>query len=504
MPPSPRAASGGLYGFGDFDAETAARLELEKLGVDDLCSASDSDSFESSFAVAGEAGDDDETGHDEWKDTSVPTNTTQHDTGTRCGTRSLKEESLNTSFEDDAVDRARAARTTGTTTSTTANDPIGNVRRAWQKRHAAWNARDVECVSGDVQTVLGVDGAETLRGVDGTETLRGVDGTETSVVIHDSQPREQHEWIDASASRATRAAFHEAYAEKEALFTQRKRADARNAVALECDAAKVNVAATDRRLEQQRVVALVARREVSLAPKVLIPPQTVHSPPGAGERGKGSSGERAKNAVNSRSTHGNSALAAAAAATRIQSRWRGFACRARVGRLFHGAMVTEADLSFGDSLTGVDEEFYTPPDGLDLEAEKLPEPTPAMFWPGFSESPTVRRDEEDEEDKEEDDEDDEETRTEAANGNARRTVAERVSADAASEWGFAPLCAAERAFLKHRACVQLERKRRERKVLLMDPMKRLERVLGVTGKKNEKKNGKENSSRSARGLRRGG
>ena len=186
-----------------------------------------------------------------------------------------------------------------------------------------------------------------------------------------------------------------------------------------------------------------------------------------------------------RATRGLCALASeavssdAAAALAIQSRWRGVAVRRRLRRARDAARrrAAEEASSFGDPLSfaGVDEAVYTPPAGLDLDAEETPlsnaeatetERTLARasmqslheyaFAPPLGGVPAPRR--------------------------APRASAPAIAAAleaAATEWGFRASGPAEEAFLRHRARIHVEARRRARREQLKDPLERVARFRAV-------------------------
>ena len=186
-----------------------------------------------------------------------------------------------------------------------------------------------------------------------------------------------------------------------------------------------------------------------------------------------------------RATRGLCALASeavssdAAAALAIQSRWRGVAVRRRLRRARDAARrrAAEEASSFGDPLSfaGVDEAVYTPPAGLDLDAEETPlsnaeatetERTLARasmqslheyaFAPPLGGVPAPRR---------------------APRGSAPAIAAALEAA--ATEWGFRASGPAEEAFLRHRARLHVEARRRARREQLKDPLERVARFRAV-------------------------
>jgi hypothetical protein len=164
----------------------------------------------------------------------------------------------------------------------------------------------------------------------------------------------------------------------------------------------------------------------------------------------------------------------------IQSRWRGVAVRRRLRRARDAARrrAAEEASSSGDPLSfaGVDEAVYTPPAGLDLDAEETPlsdaeaTETERTLAYDFLVSarheypvaplggvPAPRR---------------------APSSMSAPAIAAALEA-AASEWGFRASGPAEEAFLRHRARLHVEARRRARREQLKDPLERVARFRAV-------------------------
>ena len=184
-----------------------------------------------------------------------------------------------------------------------------------------------------------------------------------------------------------------------------------------------------------------------------------------------------------------------AAATRIQSLWRGEAVRNRLKRLFLDARyeLDETLFKLQDECCeydGVAEAFYMPPPDLFLDPETVDtavehlekltavefhtfpdvrhEAVSQMRYANPSASDETRSDDEDE------------TRVYVSSPHASST--ERRLAASATEWGFPRKSAVEEAFLRHRAKLHVEAKRRERREAMKDPTRRLQRLKASEAK----------------------
>jgi hypothetical protein len=130
---------------------------------------------------------------------------------------------------------------------------------------------------------------------------------------------------------------------------------------------------------------------------------------------------------------------------------------------------------------GVAEAFYMPPPDLFLDPETVDtavefhtfpdvrhEAVSQMRYANPSASDETRSDDEDE------------TRVYVSSPHASST--ERRLAASATEWGFPRKSAVEEAFLRHRAKLHVEAKRRERREAMKDPTRRLQRLKASEAK----------------------
>ena len=405
----------------DFDAEEAMRAELEALG-EDVCS-----SEEERFAEDG-AGDNNARGA--------------------------------------AGDPARSppvGRAWGWD-----RDPVEDVQRAWSRREARLRRNSAS------RGRLGDDDDEFSPDAPRDDAL----GSSASASSSDETSSE-------GETRETRAAFLRAYEARERARAQER--ESRRA------AARRDEEAAEMGAEAERAAA-AARAEAEPAPETA--PETAPDvfelrPEGLPSSAGTDVSDAAEPRVPER-TRAARALCApaseaaaseevsAAAALAIQSRWRGVAVRRRLRRARDAARrrAAEEASSSGDPLSfaGVDEAVYTPPAGLDLDAEETPlpdaEPTETLG------SRTLAR---------------ESARHEypvAPFGGVaapRRAFSPRGSAPAiaaaleaaASEWGFRASGPAEEAFLRHRARLHVEARRRARREQLKDPLERVARFRAV-------------------------
>ncbi len=386
-----------------FDAEEAMRAELEALG-EDVCS-----SEEERFAEDGAEG----------------------------------------AARPAAGDAARAPR--GARAWGWDRDPVEDVRRAWSRREARLRRNGASSLSpGDDKK------AESARHQStGTKEAPRGDGAPASSA---SSASSGDETSSEGETRETRAAFLRAYEARE-----RARADAREsrgprrsaaaAIAAAADSARAAPDVSERCPEGHPIPA--GTDDVDAAePRLADRARAARAPPA-------SAGDAAA----------REAAAAAAAAAAIQSRWRGVAVRRRLRRARDTARrAAAADASSSGDLAsfgGVDAAVYTPPAGLDLDAEEAPLPLEAT-------EPDRRRGGE----------------VGARGGSAgrppfrgpgpRSAAASATALEAAAtEWGFRASGPAEEAFLRHRARLHVEARRRARREQLKDPLERVARFRAV-------------------------
>ena len=328
-------------------------------------------------------------------------------------------------------------------------DPVEDVRRAWSRREARLRRNSASSLSpGDDKK------AESARHPStGTKEAPRGDGAPASSA---SSASSGDETSSEGETRETRAAFLRAYEARE-----RARADARESCGPRRSAAAAIAAAAD----SARAAPDVSERSPEGHP---IPAGTDDV-----DAAEPRLADRARAARAPPASAGDAAAreAAAAAAAAIQSRWRGVAVRRRLRRARDAARrAAAADASSSGDLAsfgGVDAAVYTPPAGLDLDAEEAPLPLEAT-------EPDRRRGGE----------------VGARGGSAgrppfrgpgpRSAAASATALEAAAtEWGFRASGPAEEAFLRHRARLHVEARRRARREQLKDPLERVARFRAV-------------------------
>ena len=335
-------------------------------------------------------------------------------------------------------------------------DPVEDVQRAWSRREAR------------------------LRRNSASRGRLGDDDDEFSP----DAPRDDARASSASASsgdetssegetRETRAAFLRAYEAQERARAQER--ESRRA------AARRDAEAAEKGAEAERAEAETApetAQDVFERRPEGLPSSAGTDVSDAAEPGRVPERTRALYAPASEAAASEELSAAAALA--IQSRWRGVAVRRRLRRARDAARrrAAEEASSSGDPLSfaGVDEAVYTPPAGLDLDAEETPlsdaeaTETERTLAYDFLVSarheypvaplggvPAPRR---------------------APSSMSAPAIAAALEA-AASEWGFRASGPAEEAFLRHRARLHVEARRRARREQLKDPLERVARFRAV-------------------------
>ena len=333
-------------------------------------------------------------------------------------------------------------------------DPVEDVQRAWKRREARLRRNSASFKVDDECS------PDAPRDDAPASSASASSGDETS---------------SEGETRETRAAFLRAYEARERARAQAR--ESRRAAALR-----------DEEAAETGVEAAKKRAEAEIAPASALDVFERHKeglPSSAGTTAVFDAAELGSVPERTRATRGLCALASeavssdAAAALAIQSRWRGVAVRRRLRRARDAARrrAAEEASSFGDPLSfaGVDEAVYTPPAGLDLDAEETPlsnaeatetEPTLARasmqslheyaFALPLGGVPAPRR--------------------------APRSSAPAIAAAleaAATEWGFRASGPAEEAFLRHRARLHVEARRRARREQLKDPLERVARFRAV-------------------------
>ena len=341
-------------------------------------------------------------------------------------------------------------------------DPVEDVQRAWKRREARLRRNSASFKVDDECS------PDAPRDDAPASSASASSGDETS---------------SEGETRETRAAFLRAYEARERARAQAR--ESRRAAALR-----------DEEAAETGVEAAKKRAEAEIAPASALDVFERHKeglPSSAGTTAVFDAAELGSVPERTRATRGLCALASeavssdAAAALAIQSRWRGVAVRRRLRRARDAARrrAAEEASSFGDPLSfaGVDEAVYTPPAGLDLDAEETPlsnaeatetERTLARasmqslheyaFAPPLGGVPAPRR---------------------APRGSAPAIAAALEAA--ATEWGFRASGPAEEAFLRHRARLHVEARRRARREQLKDPLERVARFRAVAAATASKK-----------------
>ena len=335
-------------------------------------------------------------------------------------------------------------------------DPVEDVQRAWKRREARLRRNSASFKVDDECS------PDAPRDDAPASSASASSGDETS---------------SEGETRETRAAFLRAYEARERARAQAR--ESRRAAALrDEEAAETGVEAAKKKKRAEAEMAPASAPDVFERPKEGLPSS-------AGTTAVFDAAELGSVPERTRATRGLCALASeavssdAAAALAIQSRWRGVAVRRRLRRARDAARrrAAEEASSFGDPLSfaGVDEAVYTPPAGLDLDAEETPlsnaeatetERTLARasmqslheyaFAPPLGGVPAPRR---------------------APRGSAPAIAAALEAA--ATEWGFRASGPAEEAFLRHRARLHVEARRRARREQLKDPLERVARFRAV-------------------------
>ena len=341
-------------------------------------------------------------------------------------------------------------------------DPVEDVQRAWKRREARLRRNSASFKVDDECS------PDAPRDDAPASSASASSGDETS---------------SEGETRETRAAFLRAYEARERARAQAR--ESRRAAALR-----------DEEAAETGVEAAKKRAEAEIAPASALDVFERHKeglPSSAGTTAVFDAAELGSVPERTRATRGLCALASeavssdAAAALAIQSRWRGVAVRRRLRRARDAARrrAAEEASSFGDPLSfaGVDEAVYTPPACLDLDAEETPlsnaeatetERTLARasmqslheyaFAPPLGGVPAPRR---------------------APRGSAPAIAAALEAA--ATEWGFRASGPAEEAFLRHRARLHVEARRRARREQLKDPLERVARFRAVAAATASKK-----------------
>ena len=335
-------------------------------------------------------------------------------------------------------------------------DPVEDVQRAWKRREARLRRNSASFKVDDECS------PDAPRDDAPASSASASSGDETS---------------SEGEKRETRAAFLRAYEARERARAQAR--ESRRAAALrDEEAAETGVEAAKKKKRAEAEMAPASAPDVFERHKEGLPSS-------AGTTAVFDAAELGSVPERTRATRGLCALASeavssdAAAALAIQSRWRGVAVRRRLRRARDAARrrAAEEASSFGDPLSfaGVDEAVYTPPAGLDLDAEETPlsnaeatetERTLARasmqslheyaFALPLGGVPAPRR--------------------------APRSSAPAIAAAleaAATEWGFRASGPAEEAFLRHRARLHVEARRRARREQLKDPLERVARFRAV-------------------------
>ena len=335
-------------------------------------------------------------------------------------------------------------------------DPVEDVQRAWKRREARLRRNSASFKVDDECS------PDAPRDDAPASSASASSGDETS---------------SEGETRETRAAFLRAYEARERARAQAR--ESRRAAALrDEEAAETGVEAAKKKKRAEAEMAPASAPDVFERHKEGLPSS-------AGTTAVFDAAELGSVPERTRATRGLCALASeavssdAAAALAIQSRWRGVAVRRRLRRARDAARrrAAEEASSFGDPLSfaGVDEAVYTPPAGLDLDAEETPlsnaeatetERTLARasmqslheyaFAPPLGGVPAPRR---------------------APRGSAPAIAAALEAA--ATEWGFRASGPAEEAFLRHRARLHVEARRRARREQLKDPLERVARFRAV-------------------------
>ena len=346
-------------------------------------------------------------------------------------------------------------------------DPVEDVQRAWSRREARLRRNSAS------RGRLGDDDDEFSPGAPRDDarasSASASSGDETS---------------SEGETRETRAAFLRAYEAQERARAQER--ESRRAAARR-DAEAAEKGAEAERAEAARAEAETAQDVFERRPEGL-PISAGTDVSDAAEPGRAPERTRAFCAPASEAAASEELSAAAALA--IQSRWRGVAVRRRLRRARDAARrrAAEEASSSGDPLSfaGVDEAVYTPPAGLDLDAEETPlsdaeatatERTLAYDYlvsarheypvAPLGGVPAPRR---------------------APSSMSAPAIAAALEA-AASEWGFRASGPAEEAFLRHRARLHVEARRRARREQLKDPLERVARfraVAAATAPKNKR------------------
>ena len=338
-------------------------------------------------------------------------------------------------------------------------DPVEDVQRAWKRREARLRRNSASFKVDDECS------PDAPRDDAPASSASASSGDETS---------------SEGETRETRAAFLRAYEARERARAQAR--ESRRAAALrDEEAAETGVEAAKKKKRAEAEMAPASAPDVFERHKEGLPSS-------AGTTAVFDAAELGSVPERTRATRGLCALASeavssdAAAALAIQSRWRGVAVRRRLRRARDAARrrAAEEASSFGDPLSfaGVDEAVYTPPAGLDLDAEETPlsnaeatetertrvaEARASMqslheyaFAPPLGGVPAPRR---------------------APRGSAPAIAAALEAA--ATEWGFRASGPAEEAFLRHRARLHVEARRRARREQLKDPLERVARFRAV-------------------------
>ena len=341
-------------------------------------------------------------------------------------------------------------------------DPVEDVQRAWKRREARLRRNSASFkVDDECSPDAPRDDAPAVLMSRCAMSASASSGDETS---------------SEGETRETRAAFLRAYEARERARARAR--ESRRAAALrDEEAAETEVEAAKKKKRAEAEIAPASAPDVFERHEEGLPSS-------AGTTAVFDAAELGSVPERTRATRGLCALASevssdAAAALAIQSRWRGVAVRRRLRRARDAARrrAAEEASSFGDPLSfaGVDEAVYTPPAGLDLDAEETPlsnaeatetERTLARasmqslheyaFAPPLGGVPAPRR---------------------APRGSAPAIAAALEAA--ATEWGFRASGPAEEAFLRHRARLHVEARRRARREQLKDPLERVARFRAV-------------------------
>ena len=341
-------------------------------------------------------------------------------------------------------------------------DPVEDVQRAWKRREARLRRNSASFkVDDECSPDAPRDDAPAVLMSRCAMSASASSGDETS---------------SEGETRETRAAFLRAYEARERARAQVR--ESRRAAALrDEEAAETGVEAAKKKKRAEAEIAPASAPDVFERHEEGLPSS-------AGTTAVFDAAELGSVPERTRATRGLCALASevssdAAAALAIQSRWRGVAVRRRLRRARDAARrrAAEEASSFGDPLSfaGVDEAVYTPPAGLDLDAEETPlsnaeaTETERTLARASMQSlheyavaaplggvPAPRR---------------------APRGSAPAIAAALEAA--ATEWGFRASGPAEEAFLRHRARLHVEARRRARREQLKDPLERVARFRAV-------------------------